>query len=236
MQIDFHTHLLPNLDDGSRSVEESREMLAALQTQGVGRIVATPHFYSHKARLDDFLQKRKAAYDQLLAVCPDAAQKLLLGAEVSFFRGMGKADRIEELCISGTKAMLIEMPFAQWGHSEVAELHLILNRGITPIIAHIERYFSFQKDLEALNEIINLPVLLQINAQALQQWRTRRFVFKLMDHGFPVLLGTDCHNMQKRRPDMDAGRKILAQKYGQSCLTQMDALGAKLLNMEKEKA
>ena len=231
MRIDFHTHLLPNLDDGSRSVEETREMLAALQAQGVDGIVATPHFYSNKARLDDFLQKRKAAYGQLLAVCPDAAGKLLLGAEVSFFRGMGKADRIEELCISGTKAMLVEMPFAQWGHSEVAELHQILNRGITPIIAHIERYFSFQKDIEALNEIINLPVLLQINAQALQQWRTRRFVFKLMDHGFPVLLGTDCHNMKDRRPDMYAARKILERKYGAACLAQLDALGADLLKM-----
>lgn len=233
MGIDFHTHLLPNLDDGSRSVEESLEMLVALQTQGIGKIVATPHFYSNKARLDDFLQKRKAAYGQLQEACPDAAEKLLLGAEVSFFRGMGKADRIVELCIAGTKMLLIEMPFFQWGHGEIAELHQILSRGITPIIAHIERYFAYQKDFTVLNEIINLPVFLQVNADALLQRKTRKFVFKLIEHDFQILLGTDCHNMQNRKPDMNVGRKILAHKYGQSWLEQLDALGEKLLNKEK---
>lgn len=232
MRIDFHTHLLPNLDDGSQSVEESREMLEALRLQGVDLAVATPHFYSNKASLDDFLEKRNKAQSLLDAACPDLQPGLRLGAEASFFRGMGKADRIAELCISGTNALLIEMPFSQWGRGEIAEVHQILSRGITPILAHIERYDSFQKDLTALNEIINLPVLLQVNAEALQQRKTRRFVFKLIDHDFPVLLGTDCHNMQKRKPDMDAGCSVIAQKYGAAYLEQIDALGEDLLKVK----
>ena len=231
MRIDFHTHLLPNLDDGSQSVEESKALLDALHTQGVELAVATPHFYSNKVSLDDFLQRRKQAYAQLTSACPKLQPKLLLGAEVSFFRGMGKADRIGELCVAGTKLLLIEMPFSQWGRSEIAELHQLLGRGITPILAHIERYASFQKDLTALNEIINLPVFLQVNTEALQQRKTRRFVFRLIDHGFQFLLGTDCHNMQSRKPDMDAGRKALERKCGEACLAQMDALGAELLKM-----
>lgn len=231
MRIDFHTHLLPNLDDGSQSVEESKALLDALRLQGVDLAVATPHFYSNKAGLDDFLEKRDKSQEQLKETYPELQTELLLGAEVSFFRGMGKADRIAELCISGTNAMLIEMPFSQWGRGEIAELHQILSRGITPILAHIERYFPYQKELAAFNEIINLPVLLQVNAEALQQRKMRRFVFKLISHGFPILLGTDCHNMRSRRPDMDAGRSLLAKKYGQSWLEQMDALGAQLLNV-----
>ncbi len=227
MRIDFHTHLLPNLDDGSQSVEESKALLEALRLQGVDLVVATPHFYSNKASLDDFLRQRSEAYEQLNAETP----KLLLGAEVSFFRGMGKADRICELCIAGTNALLIEMPFSQWGRGEVAELHQILNGGITPIIAHIERYFSYQKDLTALNEIINLPVFLQVNAEALMQKKMRKFVFQLINQGFQILLGTDCHNMKNRKPDMDAGREVLARKYGESYLARMDALGVDLLKI-----
>lgn len=231
MQIDFHTHLLPSLDDGSRSVAETQELLNALHTQGVDLAVATPHFYSNKMGLDEFLEKRNRAYDLLSSVCLDSHPKLLLGAEVSFFRGMGKADRISELCIAGTNVLLIEMPFSQWGHVETAQMHQLLSKGITPIIAHVERYFSFQKDLTALNEIINLPIFLQVNTEALLRWKTRRFIFKLIDHSFPILLGTDCHNMKNRRPNMAAGRKILEHKYGTTYLAQLDAMGTDLLNM-----
>ncbi len=231
MQIDFHTHLLPNLDDGSQSVEESRQMLECLRGQNVELAVATPHFYSGKASLDDFLQKRNDACRRLSSSCPDLQPRLLLGAEVSFFRGMGKAERLAELCIAGSGALLLEMPFTQWGRGEIAELHQILSRGITPILAHIERYDAFQKDLTALNEIINLPVVLQVNAEALLQWKTRKFVFRLIDSGFQILLGTDCHNMKTRKPDMDEARKILGRKYGEAYLAQLDALSGELLNM-----
>lgn len=231
MRIDFHTHLLPNVDDGSQSVEESLKLLDALWSQDVALAIATPHFYSSKASLDDFLEKRKKAYDLLCAARENENPKILLGAETSFFRGMGKADRICELCIAGTNALLIEMPFSQWGRGEIAELHQILSRGITPIIAHIERYASYQRDLSTLNEIINLPVILQVNAEALLQRKMRKFVFRLIDQDFQVLLGTDCHNMRNRKPDMDAGREVLAHKYGESYLAQMDALGADLLNL-----
>ncbi|MBQ9929552.1 MAG: hypothetical protein IJO72_02060 [Oscillospiraceae bacterium] len=231
MQIDFHTHLLPNMDDGSQSEEESRQMLAALKAQGVELAVATPHFYSEKARLDHFLQERSHAYEQLCSACTDVQPKLLLGAEVSFFRGMGKADRLKELCVTGTDVLLIEMPFSQWGRGEIAELHHIIDRGITPILAHIERYDALQKDLRVLNEIINMPVLLQVNAGALLQRKSRKFVFQLIDSGFAVVLGTDCHNTDTRKPDMDAGREILARKYGDAYLARLDALSAEILKM-----
>lgn len=232
MLIDFHTHVLPAVDDGSQSVAESLDMLNALHLQNVDIVVATPHFYSNKAGLDDFLDQRGKAYDTLCAAQTDTAPALRLGAEVSFFRGIGKADRIKELCIAGTNALLIEMPFSQWGRSEISELHQVLDRGIVPIIAHIERYFSFQKDLTAFNEIINLPICLQVNTEALLQRKTRKFVFKLIEHGFPVLLGTDCHNMKKRRPDMESGRQILLRKYGAAYLEQIDALGEDLLKVK----
>jgi len=233
MQIDFHTHVLPDVDDGSQSVKESLDMLDALCAQGVDLAVATPHFYSNKTSLDAFLERRNKAFDLLCAAREERKPKLLSGAEVRFFRGIGEADRLAELCIADTNVLLLEMPFAQWGRGEIAELHRVLDRGITPVIAHIERYISFQKDLAPFNEIINLPVFAQVNAEALLQRRTRKFVLRLIDHGFSVLLGTDCHNMKRRRPDMDAGREVLLRKFGPDCLEKIDTLGAQLLKINE---
>ena len=232
MLIDFHAHLLPSLDDGSQSVEESLEMLDALRKQDVAIVVATPHFYSSKRSLTEFLKQRDQAYDLLRSAQVNFAPQVLLGAEVSLFRGLGKAESIENLCIGESKALLLEMPFSQWGRGEVSEISQLLTRGITPVIAHVERYISYQKDMAALNEVINLPVILQVNAEALQTGKTRRFVFRLIKNDFAVLLGTDCHNMKNRSPDMQDGREILARKFGSGYLQQMDALGAQLLNVK----
>ncbi len=234
MRIDFHTHLLPDIDDGSQSVAQSLEMLDTLRLQNVDIVIATPHFYSSKANLADFLERREKAYDLLNTARPDLTPKILLGAEVSFFRGMGEAAQLKELAIAGTNALLLEMPFSQWGRSEIAGIRQLLDRGLTPILAHVERYIPLQKDLTAFNEIINLPVYLQVNTQALLRWRTRRMVFRLIKHGFSVVLGTDCHNMTGRRPDMDAGREILARKFGPNCLAQIDSQAKQLLNIEKK--
>ena len=77
------------------------------------------------------------------------------------------------------------------------------------------------------------PVFLQVNAEALQLRRTRKFVFKLIESGFPILLGTDCHNMKKRKPDLKPGREILMQTFGEAYLEAMDAQGAQLLGLKE---
>lgn len=229
MLIDFHTHLLPAIDDGSQSVAESLDMLEASRLQSVRCIVATPHFYADRTNLSDFLHQRDKAYELLLSQHTQAEPKVLLGAEVTYFRGIGKAEGLENLCIAGTNALLLEMPFTQWGKNELNAPHRILNRGLVPIIAHIERYYPFQRDLTVFSEVISQPVYLQVNAEALLSRRTRRFVFKLIENGYKILLGTDCHNTKRRKPNMEAGRQIITRAFGKEYLDAMDALGEELL-------
>ena len=230
MLIDFHAHLLPAIDDGSQSVAESLDMLDALRSQNVHSVVATPHFYANKISLADFLHQRDEAYELLRSQRPQLAPKVLLGAEVTYFRGIGKAEGLEKLCIAGTNALLLEMPFAQWGKNELNAPHRILNRGLIPIISHIERYYPFQRDLSVFNEVISQPVYLQVNAEALLTRKTRKFVFKLIENGYKILLGTDCHNMKRRKPNLEAGRQVIMRAYGKEYLDAMDALGEALLN------
>lgn len=230
MLIDFHSHFLPNVDDGSRSVEESLKMLEMLRQQKVNCVVATPHFYPEESGLTEFLEKRAAAYRSLQDTDQLSGLQILLGAEVAFFRGISQSTSIQQLCIENTNLLLLEMPFSQWKSSDRLEIERLIGRGITPIIAHVERFQSYQRDYEAFNSVINLPVWLQVNADALIARKTRKRIFEIMDNGFPVLLGTDCHNTSTRKPNMEKGRDILLTRYGSACLDAIDKTGESLLN------
>ena len=84
MWVDFHSHILPRMDDGSPDVETSLQMLRSLRDQGVERVALTPHYYAHRSSVERFLKKRDDAYQQLLeAIGDEPMPELLLGAEVA---------------------------------------------------------------------------------------------------------------------------------------------------------
>lgn len=143
--VDFHTHILPAVDDGSKHIEQSLQMLECQQAQGVRRVVLTPHFYPDIDRLDAFLERRKQAYDQLQQASKDRGQlpELVLGAEVAYYRGISQSDVLKELTIGSTDYLLVEMPAGVWTDSMYQELKNIYRQhGIVPIIAHLDRYLS----------------------------------------------------------------------------------------------
>ena len=93
--MDFHTHILPGVDDGSKNVQQSLQMLELMREQGVKRIIATPHFYAHKQSLSEFLKTRQKSYENVLEYA--AAKNLdipdiVLGAEVFFVTELFKKD------------------------------------------------------------------------------------------------------------------------------------------------
>jgi protein-tyrosine phosphatase len=63
--IDFHTHVLPGIDDGSRDIAMTERMLEMEMEQGITRVIATPHFYAHRRSVDSFLERRSAAYEEV---------------------------------------------------------------------------------------------------------------------------------------------------------------------------
>ena len=80
--IDFHTHVLPCVDDGSQSMEESLAMLSAMREQGVTTVIATPHFYANDDSIDSFLARRDGAYASLASACENAPRIILGGGQV----------------------------------------------------------------------------------------------------------------------------------------------------------
>ena len=230
MIIDMHCHILPGLDDGARDTETSLAMLKSSGAQGVQCIVATPHFYSTRDRVDAFLDRRRKALEALKPRLIGGLPGIIPGAEVAFFQGISQAGRIEELRIEGTDCMLLEMPFRPWTEADADEVKQIAGkRGMTLILAHIERYLGMKGNEHFLDQLSEKGILFQINAESLLDWRLRGRMLKMMRNGKAHLLGSDSHGTRHRPPNLGEGREVLRKKLGQECLNRIDQRGEDLL-------
>ena len=227
---DFHSHILPGIDDGARDIKTALDMLKVSAAQGVQCMVATPHFYATRDRLDGFLKRRQEALEALQSRLPDNLIRIVPGAEVAFFRGIGRADKIDALKIEGTDCLLLEMPFRQWSEEDVDEVsRLTDHRGFDIILAHVERYMQMPKNRDCVERLLELPLIAQVNAEGLLDWRQRGKLVKLFKAGQVRLLGSDCHDTGRRPPNLGEGREVLRRKLGQEYLDEMDGFSERLL-------
>ncbi len=188
--VDFHAHCLPKVDHGSTSLEVAVEQRRLMHAAGLSGVVATPHFYPHREpSVDDFLARRREAAATLLDACPEGPT-LYLGAEVLVVPGLDEMEGLSRLCIEGTDILMLEMPLGRWSRDTVRTLLHVAKRGITPILAHIDRYPI--DDLEYLFE--DQRLLYQINAVALLGLARRAAYFRRMvAAGAIAALGSDLH-------------------------------------------
>ncbi len=231
--IDFHTHVLPGIDDGSRNLEMSVEMIRRESEQGVDGIIATPHFYAQRESVEHFLTKRRKAYESLKEVCDSRGEfpEILPGAEVYYFPGIGKADLLEKLCIGNSRTVLLEMPFSQWTRDVYKDVKDIIEKqNLQIILAHVERFYPYQKELSVWKEVFDLPIIPQVNTGSLLSFFSRRTVFKAMKYKDAILLGSDCHNLTDRRPNMSDGCAFIEKKYGKQFLEEIEERGRVLYN------
>ncbi len=229
--IDFHSHILPALDDGSKSLEESRKLLTLEKAQGVDTVVLTPHFYPSRQPLEEFLKERDNSYRTLINdIRGEDFPRLLLGAEVAYFTGISNMENIESLCIEGTNLLLLEMPEAYWTEFIRRELmNLALNRGLRIIIAHIERCIPYQKKA-TVSELIEMGIIMQANASYFNFRKTRRKALKKIKKGEIHVLGSDCHNTQHRPPRLGEAAEVISLKFSKGFLTRFNRFGEKLLS------
>lgn len=202
---DFHTHILPGIDDGSRSVEQSIAMLRRQAELGVQQVIATPHFYADCQAIDEFLKKRREAEQALRKEMEGLSDlpQLYVGAEVSFFEGISHFDRLPELAITGTRCVMIEMPMCRWSQRNLEELvEIRQNFKLTPIIAHLERYLALPGGRKLPDRLTELPVFVQVNAGFFERRRNRRTAMKMLWFDQIHLIGSDCHNLEDRAPNL----------------------------------
>lgn len=228
--IDWHSHVLPGIDDGSRSVSESVSMLNLLKQQGVDTVIATPHFYADNNTVEEFLKDRELSYGKLRANSADDLPKVLLGAEVCYYPGISKLQKLKELCIEGTEILLLEMPFDTWTEQTVREvLELACSGEFIIVLAHIDRYIRLQNDA-AIKELCQAGIYMQLNPDFRLSFFTCRKVVKLLSKGVICFIGSDCHNMNSRKPQFGEAINYIRKKFGDDMISRIDEFGYLLID------
>lgn len=222
--IDLHSHILPEMDDGSKDREMSLRMLEMLKAQGVTAVMATPHFYAANDDPEEFFSRREAAAAQL----GKTPIPVYLGAEVAYFDGMGHSDVLKQLCLGESRLLLVEMPYASWSPRMIREVcDLPGQLGVIPVLAHVDRYRA--QFIKYIEEFISQGVLFQCNADAFLDWRSRNWALNLLNQGGLHFLGSDCHNLTTRLPNMGNAAKVIEKKLGGEILADLTAFTAEML-------
>lgn len=230
--VDFHSHVLPGIDDGSASLEESIAMLRMQKQQGINCVIATPHFYAHHDTPERFLRRRAYAEEILREEMRKHKDlpELKIGAEVYFFKGISDSDVISELTIDSKRCILIEMPVSPWAESAYRELEgLYVKRGIVPIVAHIDRYITRFRTFGIPKRLSELPVVVQANAEFFLNRSTSGMALRMLKDGGIQLLGSDCHNLESRKPDIGEAVALIRSRLGDNAISHINACERDLL-------
>ena len=230
MLVDMHCHIIPGMDDGSPDIDTSIQMLRCQQEQGVEVICGTSHYYAFENSITSFCERRAMALRKLTEAMPKGLPRIIPAAETAYFSGIGEHPGMERLCIQGSKTLMLEMPFTEWSDFHVEEVAaLVLDRGFRVVLVHPERFCTSKGNRKKLRQMEELPVALQVNAGTLLHWRRRRLGLELLQEAPVPLLGSDCHNLTSRIPNLQEGRKVVEQKLGASFLNQMDRNAERLI-------
>ncbi len=227
--IDWHSHILPRMDDGSRDAAESISLIKMQASQGVDTVIATPHFYANDETVDSFLLRRKNALELLKAQSPELTVDILLGAEVKYYQGISRMPDLKALSIEGGELLLLEMPMSTWTEYMVRELVELSGRnGIRIVLAHIERYLDLQ-NRSVRRRIFESGILMQSNANFFISLATRRKALSLLKKGKVRFIGSDCHNVKLRPPQIGKAFEIIQKKFGEDYIRQMNEYGRSFL-------
>lgn len=227
--IDWHSHILPKMDDGSKTVDESITLLTTLKSQGVDTVIATPHFYANDETVADFIKRRTKSIDALSPQLNDDLPKILLGAEVSYYSGISRLEDLQKLKIEGTDLLLLEMPFSRWTEYTLRELSELSACGkYVIILAHIERYMAFQ-DKDVWSRLCDCGILMQSNASFFNSFTQKKKALKLLKERKIHLIGSDCHNMTSRPPKLQKAYDYISKKLGLKFLSDINEFGSTLL-------
>lgn len=215
--IDFHSHILPQMDDGADIVETSLAMLRRSFLQGVDIMVSTSHFYADEEYPMDFLRRRKQALEILcdaMFMSPEVYPVIVPGAEVLYFPGISQAEEIPYLTIGDSPAILVEPPMAPWSDEmldDIAQMHE--NLGCIPVIAHVDRFMQILSDETLVERVRERNLLVQVNGEYFLNPQTVHAAVRHLKRGSIHFVGSDCHNLTSRGPNLGAVWKV-AKEFG----------------------
>lgn len=234
-KIDFHSHIIHGIDDGAQNVKVALDMLKDSFYQGADIIVATPHFKGSNTDIKEFINRRNFNFKELMQKAKETSSQIpyvYLGAEVAICPGVSKFEDLNSLCIEGTNCILLEMPNSYWYDAIFDEIYkIIVKRGLTPIIAHVDRYHPKKTGVEQYYKLFAMDVVLQINASGFCSFFSRKKITKLIrnniEHRF--VIGSDCHDLRYRKNYFKKAYNQIKRCFGKEFLNEVFLLSEKIL-------
>lgn len=229
--VDIHSHLLPDLDDGVKSVEETIYILGELQKLGYKKVITTPHvlddYYPNTTK--DILSKLNSLqvkiFENKLDIILDAAAEYYL--DESFLEKIRSG---EQFLTFGDNYLLFETSFLNKPVFLEEAIFQLNSHGYKPVLAHPERYNYLLEDTNLINKLKDMNLLFQMNLLSLSDFyspEVKKFSKKLLKANIIDFVGSDCHNALQ----MNEIKKILDSKTVKLLQTQ-NLLNQSLLNLQ----
>ena len=222
--IDIHSHIVFDVDDGPKTIEDSKLLIEESYRQGVRTIVSTSH--RRKGMFETPEEKIATNFLKVREIAKEVADDLVIayGAEIYY-----TPDVLEKLenkripTLNNSRYALIEFSMNTPYREIHSALSKILMLGITPVIAHIERYHALENDEKRVRELINMGCYTQINSSSILKPKlfgdTYKFMKKraryFLDRDLVHIVASDMHNLVDRRPHMKEAYELVSKKYGQ---------------------
>ena len=236
--IDVHCHILPDVDDGSECMQESRNMAMIAKEQGIDKIIATPHYHPEFKYLKG---------EELNKVCEEFKKQLkennidieiYLGNEIYFtYDLIEKISELDFYCLNKSKYILIEFPPTNFPLNLCNIVYELKQKGFIPVLAHVERYIKIHDDPEIIYDCIKTGAIIQINSSSLigkQGKEIQRFCNLLIGRNMVHLVATDAHGSQRRRPMMKDAYQYIEKKYSKEIADNLFINNAQCILDNKE--
>ncbi len=230
MLFDLHSHILPEIDDGAKDMEESIQILKLMKEQGITDVIATPHFYPAEDNLDEFINATSSAYKDLKKQMVEKAfPNIYLGCELLYFSGISTSDAVYKFCLNNTKFLLIEFTDDCINESMFKDvLNLRDGLGIEPIIAHVERYCGAKKYKKFIKFLVAHKIPVQINADSVITPLFRRIIKKLLKAPLFCVIASDAHSVVQRPPKIKEALEHITKLYGEDYTSRLLSNSEKL--------
>lgn len=222
--VDIHSHILPGLDDGSQSLEESVEMLRIAVAGGTTDIVATPHANSEFQFEPQLVAEKIAA---LSAAVPEICIHTGCDFHMAFENIQDALAHPAKYTINHKSYLLVEFPDLTIFDTTAEIFQQFLAVGMIPVVTHPERNPVLQQRLQELGEWVAEGACLQVTGQSLLGRFGRRaqdFSEKLMKAGLVHFIASDAHGVEDRTPDLSRAFAHVAEEYGESRAEQLFVL------------